>query len=281
MVTFASNYGEQYRRWNGVDATIDARVRNGLLFQGGVSTGKESTDNCEVVRKLPETIAGGVVQSLDYCHGEQPYQTHVKGLGSYSLPWWGLQVSGAFQSSPQTGVQNVLGLASIGGVQANVTYPNAVIAPSLGRNLSTGTTAVVNVLQLGKLYDDRLNQIDVRIAKRAQYRQVGAAAHGGHLQRAQRRLGGERREQYLRSIHRDRKHVVDAPDQHAATAPLQARRTTRFLALCSGAPSNRHSRVILVTQMRCRILPMASRLRTASRQTVSINSRSETWIGVT
>jgi hypothetical protein len=107
------------------------------------------------------------VQSLDYCHGEQPYQTHVKGLGFYSLPWWGLQISGAFQSSPQTGVQNVLGLASIGGVQANVTYPNAVIAPSLGRPLSTGTTAVVNVLQLGKLYDDRLNQIDLRIAKRA------------------------------------------------------------------------------------------------------------------
>jgi len=169
VVTFASNYGEQYRRWSGVDATIDARIRNGLLFQGGISTGKETTDNCEVVRKLPETIAGGIVQSLDYCHGEQPYQTHVKGLGSYSLPWWGLQISGAFQSSPQTGVQNVLGLTSIGGVQANVTYPNAVIAPSLGRNLSTGTTAVVNVLQLGKLYDDRLNQIDLRIAKRAHF----------------------------------------------------------------------------------------------------------------
>ena len=100
VVTFASNYGEQYRRWNGGDATIDARVRNGLLSQGGVSTGKESTDNCEVVRNLPETIAGGIVQSLDYCHGEQPYQTHVKGLGSYSLPWWGCRSAAHSRTSP-------------------------------------------------------------------------------------------------------------------------------------------------------------------------------------
>jgi hypothetical protein len=49
LVTLASNYGNQTEHWNGVDFNVDARPRNGLTVQGGLSTGRTVTDNCEVV----------------------------------------------------------------------------------------------------------------------------------------------------------------------------------------------------------------------------------------
>jgi hypothetical protein len=44
---------------------------------------------------------------------------------------------------------------------------NAVIAPSLGRNLSTGAngTATVNIIKPGTEFGSRFNQIDLRFAK--------------------------------------------------------------------------------------------------------------------
>ncbi len=48
---------------------------------------------------------------------------------------------------------------------ANATFTNAQIAPSLGRSLSQGTTASVNLVQPNTMYLDRLSQIDLRFAK--------------------------------------------------------------------------------------------------------------------
>ena len=46
---------------------------------------------------------------------------------------------------------------------ANWAAPNAVIAPSLGRNLSNNApTATVNLIEPGTLYGDRVNEIDLR-----------------------------------------------------------------------------------------------------------------------
>ena len=47
--TLASNYGEQIQHWNGFDFTINARFRRGFTVQGGVSTGRQETDNCAVI----------------------------------------------------------------------------------------------------------------------------------------------------------------------------------------------------------------------------------------
>ena len=47
--TLASNYGKQIQHWNGVDLTVNARLRRGVLLQGGVSTGRTITDNCEIL----------------------------------------------------------------------------------------------------------------------------------------------------------------------------------------------------------------------------------------
>jgi hypothetical protein len=81
----------------------------------------------------------------------------------YQLPWWGLQVSGALQSVPGPEIS-----AS--------TYPatNAQIAPSLGRNLSSGANGTVTLpmMQPGTVYGDPTNKLDVAFTKSVHIRQV-------------------------------------------------------------------------------------------------------------
>jgi hypothetical protein len=146
--TRSSYYGEQSENWHGVDVTFNARLRNGLTVQGGTSTGRRLTDNCEIREKLPEL---GPVNP--YCRVVEPYQTQVRGLASYTIPRVGVQVSGTFQSNP--GPQQL----------ANYDVPTALIRPSLGRDLSGGANATIDLVGPGALYGDRVNQLDFRFAK--------------------------------------------------------------------------------------------------------------------
>ena len=150
-VTFADAYGNQIQRWNGVDVSVNARVRNGLLLQGGVSTGRTSTDNCEIVAQLPE-ISPLIPQG--YCHVDTNFLTQVKFLASYTIPRVDLQVSASFQSIPGPAIA------------ADFVASNALVTPSLGRPLSGGAPNVtVNIVEPGTVYGERLNQLDVRFAK--------------------------------------------------------------------------------------------------------------------
>ena len=57
-------YGKQQAHWDGIDLNVDARLRNGLFLQGGVSTGKTMTDNCDIVDDAPEILGRAVSQFL-------------------------------------------------------------------------------------------------------------------------------------------------------------------------------------------------------------------------
>ena len=149
FVTFASNYGKQIEHWNGVDFTVNARPGNGVLLQGGVSTGRTSTDNCEVRAQVTES---GPLNP--FCHVDTKFLTQVKLLGTYTVPKVDVVVSSTFQSLP--GPQ----------VTANYVVANAAIEPSLGRPLSGGAqNATINVVEPGTMYGERLNQLDLRFAK--------------------------------------------------------------------------------------------------------------------
>lgn len=54
FITSADNYGTQTEHWNGFDLIANARPRPGLTLQGGMSAGRTTVDNCEVVKALPE-----------------------------------------------------------------------------------------------------------------------------------------------------------------------------------------------------------------------------------
>jgi hypothetical protein len=151
-VTLADNYGDQSEYWHGVDVNVNARLDNGLVLRGGVSTGRRVTDNCEIIAALPETSPLG----MPYCHRADAWSgsTQVKMIASYTIPRIDLFVSGLLQS-----VAGPL-------VTANYTATNAVIAPSLGRNLSGGAAnVVVNIVEPGIMYGDRMNQLDLRMGR--------------------------------------------------------------------------------------------------------------------
>src|SRR3970282_265502 len=85
-VTFASDYGDQYQYWHGVDINVNTRLRNGLIVQGGTSTGRGVRDNCEIVAALPETLfSAGNWQQPGSCHVVEPFQTQFRGLASYVI----------------------------------------------------------------------------------------------------------------------------------------------------------------------------------------------------
>jgi hypothetical protein len=167
LTTLSSKYGKQIEHWNGVDVSVDARLTRGVRVQAGVSSGRTSTDNCQVVEKLPELIATDTTAlPKDYCHMDSPFLTQVKGMGSYTVPRADVQIAAAFQSNPGP-------LA-----QATFNAPTALAAASLGRQLSGGARNVqVNLLPSnatadapgtatsGRVYGDRVNQIDLRVGK--------------------------------------------------------------------------------------------------------------------
>ena len=149
FLTLSSNYGNQYQYFNGVDVNFNVRVRQGLTFQGGTSTGQTVTDNCEIKAKLPEL---GPVNP--YCHTVTGFRTQVRFLTSYTVPKVDVQVSGTLQSNPG------------GSLAANYTVTSAEAAKTLGRPLSnSATNTTVNVLAPGTLFGDRINVLDVRFAK--------------------------------------------------------------------------------------------------------------------
>lgn len=148
--TLASNYGKQIQHWNGFDVTMNARLRRGFVVQGGVSTGRQETDNCDVIGSLPEAA----LLTAPYCHQKENFLTDVKLIGTYDVPRIDVAFSALFYSRPGPPIS------------ANKVFTNADIAPSLGRPLAANATSVtVNMVHPGTLYGDRRNQLDLRTTK--------------------------------------------------------------------------------------------------------------------
>ena len=125
----------------------------GALANANVSVG---TQRCFVVDSP---------QELQFCDVQQTFQTQIKVNGSYMWPG-SIQTSAVWQNLP--GVP----------ISASYTATNAEIAPSLGRNLSAGAGSNVSVplIEPYSQYEERINQLDVRVAK--SFRVGGARLQG-------------------------------------------------------------------------------------------------------
>jgi len=147
LFTLARDYGNQIQQWNGFDLTMNARIRSDLYLQGGMSTGRTLTDNCEILDKIPES---GPL-NIPYCRQLTNFLTQVKFLGSYTVPRVAIQLSGAFQSLPGPQVA-----------------ANRVVTPAqttLDRPFTNAANLTLNLVEPGTLYGERLNQLDFRVAK--------------------------------------------------------------------------------------------------------------------
>jgi len=174
----SDDYGSQLENWNGVDVTVNARLNNGLTFQGGVATGKTMEDNCEIVAQVPEfnnqiapPSAPNTTSTLpaswrpaQFCHRESPFLTQFKGYGVYIIPKIDVQVSGSFRSIPGQNQQN----PPNNDINVGFVATNAYLATNstLGRVLSGGAPNVtLQLLEPYTKYLDRRNELDLRFGK--------------------------------------------------------------------------------------------------------------------
>ena len=122
LVRLASDFGDQTEIYNGVDIELSGRFANSF-FSGGFSTRQTSFNDCEVRPDSPD---------VRWCDSTLPWgaQTQVKFNGSHPLPQR-FQVAWVYQN--------------LGGIpiQAAHSVSAAVIAESLGRPLSSGTSSLV------------------------------------------------------------------------------------------------------------------------------------------
>jgi hypothetical protein len=151
-----------------VDATATYRTGADFVLVASTSVGQSVTDNCDVRANLPELstatlgtsafgpglLTSAVTPVSPYCRVATGFLAQYRALSSYLLPKVAVQIAATFQSRPGAMLA------------ANYAAPNAVVAPSLGRPLSGNAANVtVNLVAPGTMYGDRVNELDLRLAK--------------------------------------------------------------------------------------------------------------------
>ncbi len=163
-VTFEEDFGpERTQYWHGVDFTLNARLRQGLIMQLGTQTGRSIEDTCEMAQVLDSTAApalltnASTIKDLRNCRDVDPFQTTVRGLASYTVPKIDVLVSGTVRSQPA--LERM----------ANWQVPNSVIQSIIGRlppgGTATGNTTFDILDNDHRVYAERRTQIDMRFAK--------------------------------------------------------------------------------------------------------------------
>ncbi|MGB7220232.1 MAG: hypothetical protein WBD07_15645, partial [Vicinamibacterales bacterium] len=170
---------------HGVDVNLNARLQNGLLLQGGTSTGRQYDNTCDVGALLPETLGNN---PLSFCEQTEPMRTQFKLVAAYTLPRYAalpstmatvlqnIQVAGTYQSLPgiemnatyamTNGEFRTAGLSSLAGPSGltgctafNQAGGGLCNATNLTATQTTAITAPVS------LYDKRMNQLDLRVGR--------------------------------------------------------------------------------------------------------------------
>jgi hypothetical protein len=156
---------KQVQNFNGILASVTARIKNGLTLQGGINSGKQVTDYCALRADLPELslgIAGATLSPTNpYCRVDPGLVTKVSFVGSYTIPKADVLLAGTFRSdqgAPLRATENV---------------PVSVVTAALGRPAAVaGTTVPIDIVAPGQVWGDRVNEIDFRIAKVVRYKNL-------------------------------------------------------------------------------------------------------------
>ena len=172
LVTFADNFGKRIEHFDGLNLTVNARMTNGIRVQGGMGTGRVVTDDCELVDKLPEQLQSFLTsptrqfffaaRPLERCHQDNGWRTRFQGLAAYTIPKVDVQVSGTFQNQPGAQLDANANVCASFMIPGLCTVGNTTIGPSF---TSGSPFRVFNIAPAGQVFIERLNQIDLRVAK--------------------------------------------------------------------------------------------------------------------
>jgi hypothetical protein len=157
--TLDSNYGGWTQVANSINLNVTARMRNGLMLQGGFNTGQSGNDYCEVRRAIPEWTVNpptSLTQSPTnpWCDTSTGWVTRATALGSYTIPKVDVQVAGTLRSDQ--GAPLAANWTAANSDTVGLNRPFAGVG---------GQTITVNLIEPGTLYGDRVTQIDMRFAK--------------------------------------------------------------------------------------------------------------------
>jgi hypothetical protein len=153
--TLSSNVADWTQVSNSINLNVTARMRNGLVLQGGFNSGTNTNDYCDIRSLVPEwTVILAQSPTNPWCDTSSGWVTRATALGSYTIPKVDVQVSGTLRSDPG------------GQLAANWTAPNSATV-GLNRPFAGlgSQTITVNLIEPGTLYGERVNQIDMRFAK--------------------------------------------------------------------------------------------------------------------
>ena len=167
-LTLARDYGDLTFYWQGVDMTVNARMRNGLTVQGGFTTGGGVRDMCELAAKLPELYSQPAImlQNKDVaaCSISEPWLWAWRGLANYIVPKVEVQVSAIMRSQPNLAATN--DPASNGlSMSANYFERRPTWRPARASVAGNVPLATLDMARLGDVYPDRLNTVDMRVSK--------------------------------------------------------------------------------------------------------------------
>jgi hypothetical protein len=126
------------QRYGGFEATVNGRFKNGAFVQGGITSERTASFNCNIDNP----------NSRRFCDNTPPFRNMIKASGSYPLPY-GVRMSGVWRILPG---------ASLG---ASYTVNSAIA----GVPLTGGGSVSVQLVKPGTLFADDLQQLDLRLMR--------------------------------------------------------------------------------------------------------------------
>ena len=168
---------KQSEVYNGLQFAANARLKGGVIVNAGLSLGRTTYDDCwanDHPNITPQSLYGLPLQpapavqprSEAFCRVEAPWWdgagSQAKIFGSVPLPW-DFMISGSYK--------NLSGVP----INSNLALTAAQLAPILGRTATAPVTTIsilpyfATAAPTGTAFEGRLNQTDVRLAKRVRF----------------------------------------------------------------------------------------------------------------
>jgi hypothetical protein len=158
---YSSDGHERDAYFDGVNFNVNARMRGGLFVSAGTQTGRRVDDQCNV----QPFLTGGGGPNPRGCFDADPWQTTVRGLGSYTIPRIDVLVSATVRSEPplQLDAEWAVPNTCVGAGCVSIQNALGFLPPGTNPN---GNTTIDLFDDTMRLYaDNRRTQVDMRFAK--------------------------------------------------------------------------------------------------------------------